>query len=265
MINLFNKKAGDYINFKNSKSGEILKLKIKEVLQDEIIFEDDRQKENSKNSSKVNMIIDTRENINFKKYLHEISEVNLITAKLEIADILIDDFVGIERKTKEDFVNSIIDKRLFSQLKQLATNYKRPVLIIEGEENIFNIRNISKNVIVSSLLAIQVDFRIPIIFTKDQSDTVQNLIAIAKRRAKLNKNLQVSNLKSSKSQNEELENFVGNIPKINLQTSKKILSHFKSIEKLVNSKREEIENCEGVGKIRADFLYDFFRREYKNN
>ena len=69
------------------------------------------------------------------------SDLKVQTQQLTVGDILISDTIAIERKAKKDFVNSILDKRLFPQLIDLAKNFKRPVLIIEGEENIYSIRN----------------------------------------------------------------------------------------------------------------------------
>ena len=52
---------------------------------------------------------------------------------LEVGDYIISDRVAVERKTAEDFVNSIVDKRLFMQLKDLR-KYQKPILIVEGRE-----------------------------------------------------------------------------------------------------------------------------------
>ena len=49
--------------------------------------------------------------------------------------------IVIERKTHSDFVSSIIDGRIFEQLKYLKENYEKPVVIVEG----FSDREINEN------------------------------------------------------------------------------------------------------------------------
>ena len=60
--------------------------------------------------------------------------------KLDLADFIIGD-TAIERKTIQDFVNSIVDKRLIRQLGMLKENFESAILIIEGEDNIYTIRS----------------------------------------------------------------------------------------------------------------------------
>ena len=248
---------GEILNVKNKQTGEILKVRVKNIIDNKPVFENFEATKH-----KVNLIVDSRENINFKKEIFEDSNINFTSKRLDVSDILIDNYLAIERKTPKDFVNSLLDKRLFSQLKELALNFKRPLLIIEGEESLFIQRNLSPNIILSSLISIQVDFRIPIIFTKDSKETIEYIKLIIKRREKLNKNLSVNVVKQTKSNRENLENFIGTIPKLNKTSAKKLLTKFKTIKDLVNSQIKDLEECEGIGKIRAKYLYEFFRENY---
>ena len=75
--------------------------------------------------------------------------------------------VGIERKTQNDFINSIIDKRILKQLIVLKENFSVPLLIIEGNKNIYNLRKFHPNAIRGMLASIALDYQIPIIFTKN--------------------------------------------------------------------------------------------------
>lgn len=213
-------------------------------------------------NSQLSIVVDNRENNDLLKELFRIKELKVETKKLEIADIVISDYIAIERKSKVDFVNSIIDKRLFEQLLNLAQNYRRPLLIIEGEENIFSIRNLNPNVIRSTLSAIAVDMRIPIIFTDNLSETAQMVLTIAKRSIKDKKEISLADNKTAHSENEELEKFVSSIPKINVISAKSLLKSFKSVNELVNADEKTLQEVEGIGKLRAKFLVEFFKREY---
>jgi len=53
-------------------------------------------------------------------------------AHLAIGDYVINDAIHVERKTVPDFLESIQDQRLFSQVARLRAEQRRAVLIIEG-------------------------------------------------------------------------------------------------------------------------------------
>lgn len=218
---------------------------------------------NSNFDDRILIYIDSRENNALIKELFKIEEIKIETKRLDVGDIIISENIAIERKSKKDFVNSIIDKRLFLQLKDLTLNYRRPVLVLEGEEDIFSIRNLNPNVIRATLSSIAIDYRIPIIYTKDLEDTAQFIRTIAKRTTKVKKEISLVSNKTSFSENEELEKVISSIPKINVVTAKNILNYFNTIEKLIKAKEKDIENIEGIGKIRARYIYNFFRREFK--
>ena len=63
-----------------------------------------------------------------------------VETKNLITDYIISERVGIERKDMKDFINSIINKRLLSQIKSLKENFSKPILILEGEEDIYSIK-----------------------------------------------------------------------------------------------------------------------------
>src|SRR3989344_1882451 len=119
------------------------------------------------------IILDHRENKIIKKELIkegiEIEEKQLVSADFIIRTKDIEgkiQTVGIERKTLQDLLNSIVDKRLINQLISLKENFDLPLLIIEGDENIYELRNFHPNSIRGMIASIAIDFRIPIIYTQ---------------------------------------------------------------------------------------------------
>ena len=146
----------------------------------------------------------------------------------------------------------------------MARNYRRPILILEGIENLFAVRNLNPNVIRSTLASIATDLRMPIIYTDDLKETAQMILTITKRSRKEKKDISLAKDKRSHSENEELEKVVSSIPRINVVSAKSLLSHFKTVKEIANSSLKDIESCEGIGKIRAKQIEEFFKREYKN-
>jgi len=74
--------------------------------------------------------------------------------------------LGIEKKTQVDFLNSIMDKRILRQLLELKKHFTKQLLIIEGDQNIYTLRNFHPNAIRGMLASIAIDFQIPTIHTK---------------------------------------------------------------------------------------------------
>ncbi|MEC8339462.1 MAG: ERCC4 domain-containing protein, partial [Nanoarchaeota archaeon] len=212
---------------------------------------------------KIPIYVDQRENTDLIKEIYSIDELEVHSKQLDVGDIVITENIAIERKAKIDFVNSIIDKRLFPQLMDLARNFRRPILILEGEENIYTLRNLNPNVIRATLSAIAVDLRIPIIVTNNMQETAQMIRTIAKRTKKDKKEISLVSDKKSHSENEEMEKFVSSIPKINVVNAKGLLSHFKSLKDLINASEKELLEVQGIGPGRAKFLREFFEREYQ--
>ena len=108
--------------------------------------------------------------------------------QLFVGDFILSDRVGVERKEVRDFVDSIIDQRLMQQAKELKQNFEKPLIIIEGTDDLYSVRNIHPNAIRGMLAAITVSFGIPIVYTKNPSDTAELLIVIAKREQEGGKN-----------------------------------------------------------------------------
>ncbi len=244
------KGLGDYINKKN----------ITESKQPSNEKESDLSKQLN---PKIPIYVDQRENTDLIKEIYSIDELEVHSKQLDVGDIVITENIAIERKAKIDFVNSIIDKRLFPQLMDLARNFRRPILILEGEENIYTLRNLNPNVIRATLSAIAVDLRIPIIVTNNMQETAQMIRTIAKRTKKDKKEISLVSDKKSHSENEEMEKFISSIPKINVVNAKGLLSHFKSLKDLINASEKELLEVQGIGPGRAKFLRKFFDREYQ--
>jgi hypothetical protein len=139
----------------------------------------EKQKQNHEENN-YKIVADYREKgSNVLKELVD-ADVNLQLEKLSIGDFLLSGKVIIEYKTVQDFVDSIIDGRLLTQLKELK-KYEKPVLIIEGVEDMYSVRRIHPNAIRGMLVTITVSYGIPLIQTKTHKETAEILKMIAKK------------------------------------------------------------------------------------
>ncbi len=204
------------------------------------------------------IIIDHRENKNLLKELAK-EKIEVERKQLETADIIIitknlenkEQTVGIERKTINDLLNSIIDKRLISQLIVLKENFDVPLLIIEGEENIYKIRNFHPNSIRGMIATIAVDFQIPIIYTRNHRDTIKYVALIANRLEKPRKPLSLTPKRMPLTLHEQQQYLLESFPGIGPAIAASITKNFKSIREFINATEKELQKVDKLGKIKS--------------
>jgi len=169
--------------------------------------------------------------------LESSKQIKLEIKHLKIGDYLIGKTI-IERKTTNDFVSSMINKRMIQQLRQMK-KYKQQILIIEGDfEGLYRLKN--SNSIRGFIISILTNYNIPIIFTQDSEDTSKYLITLAKQQ--LNPKIE-STLHSRipKKIQEQKQYILEAFPGIGPATSKKLLKEFKTLTATLNATTEDLE------------------------
>jgi Fanconi anemia group M protein len=186
--------------------------------------------------------------------------------QLAVGDYLLSKRVAVERKTASDFLQSIIDGRLFKQIEELKSNFRLPLLIIEGN-NLFNSeRKIHPNAIRGALASISLDYGVPILRTENNLETAEMLLAIAKReQLERRKNIAVRGRKAKRSANEMQEYLISGLPKINRAKSKALLKHFGTPEKVFTASKEELMQVEGVGEKLAKKIRMLLAKKYEKS
>ncbi|MFH1663585.1 MAG: DEAD/DEAH box helicase [archaeon] len=213
------------------------------------------------------IFVDSREHAsNAVRELSKLENVSVKVKQLEIGDYVLSDDVIVERKTVEDFLASMLDGRLFSQLVDLSANCKKPLMIVEGKkQDLFTLRHIHENAIKGALSSILLDYQVPILFTDSVEETVSFLYLIAKRE-QLGKakeiRLRVGGRKGLSVP--ELQQFVvESLPLIGPTLAKNLLRKFKSIKKLFNASEKQLMKTEKVGEKKAKEIRKLIEAEYK--
>ena len=214
--------------------------------------------------NKIKIVVDSRElRSNVAKKLYELG-VEIQSEPLEVGDFLLSDEVAVERKTVDDFLQSIIDGRLFSQLSHMVTCFAKPIVIIEGEEDIYTLRQIHPNAIRAAIAAIAVDFRVPIISSQSEEETALFLYTIAKReQTEKNKSVNIRGEKKPLSDKFLQEYLVAGLPGIGIGIARNMLKHFKTVEKVFTANEKELEAVEKIGKLKAKKIRETLTKEYK--
>lgn len=206
---------------------------------------------------KITIIADNRENSSGVPSLLSNNNINVQMMQLMVGDYMINDDIVIERKTKEDFVQSILDGRLFSQCAGLRKTGLTPLIIVEG--NPYETRhNISAEAIKGALLSISLSWQIPVIRSSGKEDTV-HLMVMAARQGKRSPAFVLKKSRKPKKKQNQQHYFLQGIPGVGAALAYKLLTHFSSIEKLILADVKELGEVEGIGKIKADKIFHFFR------
>jgi ERCC4-related helicase len=198
--------------------------------------------------------------------IKELSEkgVKVELSRLDVADYLLSDRVAVERKTAKDFVDSIIDGRLLSQLSNLR-KYERPLFVIEGEEDIYSQRKLHPNAIRGALSTILISYGIPLIQTKNFKETVGLFLLIAKREADpLKKDFTLHTAKPL-SDREVQEYIVSAFPGVGAILSKPILKRFQTIKNFINADEKEMKEVELIGEKKAKRIKEIVDKKYDEN
>jgi Fanconi anemia group M protein len=228
------------------------------------ILREDNQKKLEDYSSKkqIKIIADHRESRSTVIRFLSQKDIEIETQQLNVGDYVLSSRIGVERKQVDDFLNSLLEGKLFMQMRKLRDAYSRPILIIEGE-GLLTKRNISHNAIFGSFVSIIVDFGIPIMTTGSAHETADFLHVMAKREQKEGgKAVSVRGEKWSMSPSEQQQFIMEGLPNVSAVLAQRLLKHFGSVRAIANASEEELCNVHGIGKNIATEIVKAFNLEY---
>ncbi len=188
--------------------------------------------------------------------------VAVAAKQLKVADYVLSSRIGVERKQVDDFLNSLINGKLFRQVQRLRQAYARPLMIIEGT-GLLTKRNINHHAIFGSFISIIVDYGVSIITTENAADTADLLYVTAKReQRKKNKDVAIRGDKPVLSPFQQQQFIVEGFPQVSSVIAKRLLHHFGSIRAIVNASEQELQEVNGVGKKIAAAIFEMLNKEY---
>jgi len=225
------------------------------------IFSKKKNKEkNSSKKQKPKIIIDYRE----KNSLIASKLINL-GFEIEFKELKIGDYIvkntTIERKTINDFISSMINKRLLRQIEDLK-QLSNKLIILEGfeEGNLYSDEpyesGVHPNAIRGFLLSIILEHKIPLIFTKNQEDSAKFMGVIARKKER---EISFKSKKSGLNKKEQLQFIVEGFPGIGPKTSKRLLKEFGTIQNIINAPEENLREI--LGK-KTDLFLSIIGRRY---
>ena len=179
------------------------------------------------------------------------SSITVAVRELPCADYLPHERYGVERKEATDFVLSIMDRRLFAQVRRLKDEYEQVLFILEGD--IYGTRSgMQPEAIrgaVSYLMAIE---GVSVLTVRDARETTLMLTTMARHLQeglgyevplRANKPKDLSDLG---------QYLVEGLPGIGPSGAKALLQHFGSAQAVFTASVEDLCRAPGVGKKTAE-------------
>jgi len=169
-------------------------------------------------------------------------------AQLPVADYIING-VAIERKTVADLKESIINRRIFSQLTELK-QYEKCFLIVEGinDEDIYS-GGLNANALRGMLLSVALDYGVGIVYTRDAIDSAKYLDVLARRKGETVQGIRASKIQLS--DEEKIQFILEGFPNVGAVKAKELIAKFSSLKEIFNASVEELE--EVLGKRAGEF------------
>lgn len=250
------------IDLENENESKLEELKEKESKEEQAL-EDAIYEELAKNPPNQELVVyvDTREgNSKVIRALDTIG-VKVKVNTMAVADYQVSEEVAIERKTAKDFVDSIVDKRLFKQARMMMEEFKKPIMILEGDD--FYSGFINPNAIRGAMTSIALDYGISIIPTRTAEDTAAMLKRIAIREQKGEKrSIQIRTERKPQNLWEQQLFIIESLPGIGPVHAKRLLEHFGSVKAVLEADEKKLQEVEGIGKKTAKNIREVVEGKY---
>ena len=214
----------------------------------------------------VEIVVDQRElDSHIARDLSKREGVATRLETLEVGDYVLSDRVAVERKSIEDFLDTLLggDRSVFEQATDLVRHYDRPVYVIEGDD-LYGARNVHPNAIRGALASLAVDYGISILRTEDEGDTADLLETIASReQLKRDREVSAHGEKAAKTLDEQQEYVVSAIADIGPVTARSLLEHFGTVEEVMTAREDDLLEVSGVGEVTAERIREVIGSKYE--
>lgn len=209
----------------------------------------------------MRVIVDYRERASGLLELIREHDVFVEVKPLPFGDYIINDSITIERKTARDFLISIIDGRLFTQLSNLKKHCPCPVVLIEGNPCKTDV-DIDPAAIKGALISVETIWYVPIVFTCSKEDSVETLLMMGRQDETYKDVVPLRGGYRPKRLKSRQLYILQGLPKVGPTVAKRLLEHFHSVRQIMNASVEELIAVEGIGMVSAKAIREVLDSEY---
>jgi DNA excision repair protein ERCC-4 len=177
--------------------------------------------------------------------------VELEVGKVSYGDYVINDAITLERKTARDFLISLIQGRLFSQLSNLRRYCIHPVLLIEGNPFETDL-DFDEMAIRGAIISIQAIWYVPVISSRSKEETRDIMLMIGRQQESAADVVSLRGGYRPKRLKSRQLFILQGLPKVGPKAAKRLLEHFGSVCGVMTAPVESLMQVEGIGKVSAE-------------
>ena len=107
-------------------------------------------------------------------------DVRVYYSQLAVGDYVVNPEIAAERKSIGDFVSSVYDGRLFAQASSLASSYRKPYIIVEGDVNKLSgmVKNLASY--YGAIASVTLAYDLRLMHTANADETAQAIAALVR-------------------------------------------------------------------------------------
>jgi Fanconi anemia group M protein len=184
------------------------------------------------------------------------------TMPLQVGDFVCSKRIVVERKDHSDYVNSVIDGRIFEQSERMRNSFEKSIIIIEGSSD----RVISENAYLASLAKLASYDGVSLIRTKSPEETAKTIFWIAKKEQEEKRLMPVAKLGKKPYTAKEMQEWVvASLPGVSGVISKRLLDHFGTVESVMKAEEKDLTKVKGVGRSLAKRIRSVVVKKYHSD
>ncbi len=179
-------------------------------------------------------------------------DVRVYFSQLAVADYVVNPEIAAERKSIGDFVSSVYDGRLFAQASALATSYRKPYIIVEGDVN--KVSGMVKNPAsyFGAVASVTLAYDLRLMHTANADETALAIAALVKnsRARPIPAGLMQPPPKSKDEAQQQLY-FLSSLPGVGMKLAKRMLGRYGTPRRVASLTEAQFSMIPGVGAKRA--------------
>jgi DNA excision repair protein ERCC-4 len=200
-------------------------------------------------AERIQVVVDDRERVSgVAAELEKLGGITIRFEQLAVGDYCIDGAVLIERKTAADFAQSLIDGRLFSQAKRMATSSLRSAYIIEGTGAEWSALGVSREALQGALVTLMLIFDIPVFRSVDPAESARLILYTGAQLMRLRDPNHVPYREAkAKRKKTQQRRILQSLPGIGPDRAKRLLERFGTVRACFEASANELQRVDGIG------------------
>jgi len=190
-------------------------------------------------------------------------DVRVYYSRLAVGDYVVNPEIAAERKSVSDFVSSVYDGRLFAQASALASSYRKPYIIVEGD--VKEVSGLVKNLAsyYGAIASVTLAYDLRLMHTANADETALAIAALVRnsRARPIPPGLLQAPPKSKDEAQQQLY-FVSSLPGVGLKLAKRMLGRYGTPRRVVSLTEAQLSMIPGVGAKRASKIAHVLDTKY---